>query len=148
MNLLYEWVSEWVSEWEWVSLRGRRERVWVSEWVCVWTFRFCNEPLKELCIGFISAYLESYKLDIYVAPPGNFVQLRLAQKHLTQISKTRVLIKSQVLETRDASFIHCFRTGQLTKLLKYYCYLERVSFVRSPSPCGTRYVGFIFYFYK
>ena len=72
----------------------------------------------------------------------------LAQKHLTRVSKTRVLIKSRVLETRDASFIHCFRIGQLTKLLKYYCYLERVSLVRSLSPCGTRYVGLIFYFYR
>ena len=73
------WMNQWVSEWEWVSLRGRRERVWVSE--CVWTFRFWNGTLKELCVWYISAYLESYKLDIYVAPPGNFVQIRLAQNN-------------------------------------------------------------------
>ena len=48
---------------------------------------------------YISAYLESYKLDIYVAPPGNFVQVRLAQKHLTRVSKTQVSIESRVLET-------------------------------------------------
>ena len=49
-------------------------------------------------------------------------------KQRTQALETRVLIKSRVLNTRDASFIHTFKTGQLKKLLEILCYLERVFF--------------------
>ena len=68
-NLIYEWMSE---EWEWVSLRGRRERVWVS--ACVWNFLVCvlvmsrcvfvclsdcelNEPWISSLINSISTWL-------------------------------------------------------------------------------------------
>ena len=69
-----------MSEFERAERKGDR--------VSMFELGFCNEPLKVLCICFISADFESYKLDFYVAPPGNFVQLRVAQKHLTQVSKT------------------------------------------------------------
>ena len=39
-------------------------------------------------------------------------------KQRTQVLETRVLIKSQVLKTQDASFTHSSKTGQLTKLLE------------------------------
>ena len=52
-------------------------------------------------------------------------------KQRTQALETRVLIKSWVLKTRDASFIHTFKTRQLTKLLEILCYLERVFFILS-----------------
>jgi len=35
----------------------------------------------KLWICFYFAYFESYKLDFYMASRGNFVQLRIAQKH-------------------------------------------------------------------
>ena len=33
---------------------------------------------------------------------------------------------SSVLDTRDVSFQHCFKSWQLTKFFYIYCYLERV----------------------
>ena len=47
-------------------------------------------------------------------------------KQRTRALEIQVLIKSQVLKTRDASFTHSFKTGQLTKWLEILCYLERV----------------------
>ena len=47
-------------------------------------------------------------------------------KQRTRALETRVLIKSQVLKTQDASFTHSSKTRQLTKLLEILCYLERV----------------------
>ena len=61
-----------------------------------------------------------------MAPHGKFVHVRVP-KQRTRALETRVLIKSRVLKTRDASFTHTFKTGQLTKLLEILCYLERVS---------------------
>ena len=61
-----------------------------------------------------------------MAPRGNFVHVRVLPKQRTQDLETRVLIKSRVLKTRDASFTLTFKTGQLTKLLEIFCYLERV----------------------
>ena len=49
----------------------------------------------------------------------------ICKKTLTQVSKTRVLLESRVLETRDAIIIYCFRIGQLTILLHTLCYLAR-----------------------
>ena len=37
------------------------------------------------------------------------------------------VLKARVLEIQDASIICSFVTGQLTKFLAYYSYLERVS---------------------
>ena len=61
-----------------------------------------------------------------MAPPAKFCPGKLKTKHFTRVSKTQVLIESRVLKTRDAIFIHCFQTVQLTILLKYYCYIARV----------------------
>ena len=44
---------------------------------------FVMSCLKVLWICFYFADFESYKLDFFVAPRGNFVQLRIAQKHIT-----------------------------------------------------------------
>ena len=107
---------------------------WVSEWVSLNFEDFVMSRLKVLWICFYSADFESCKLNFYVAPRGNFFQLRVSQKHWTQDLETRVLIKSRVLKTRDASFTHTFKTGQLTKLLEYYCYLERVFIPIQPKP--------------
>ena len=115
-------VSEWMSEWVWEG----RAKGCSSEWVSLNFEDFVMSRLKVLWICFYFVDFESYKLDFYVAPRCNFVQLRVSQKHWTRALETRVLIKSQVLKTRDASFTHTFKTGQLTKLLEYYCYLERV----------------------
>ena len=52
--------------------------------------------------------------------PGRFVK-----KPLTRVSKTRVLLESRVLETRDAIIINSSRNGQLTILLEKHCYLAR-----------------------
>ena len=60
-------------------------------------------------------------------------------KQRTRGLETRVLIKSRVLKTRDASFTHSFKTGQLTKLLEILCYLERV-FVFAPCIAVTKLV--------
>ena len=49
----------------------------------------------------------------------------ICKKTLTRVSKTRVLLESRVLETRDAIIINSFRTGQLTILLDKHCYLAR-----------------------
>ena len=40
-------------------------------------------------------------------------------KQRTRVSKARVIIRSRVLETRDAIIIYCSESGQLTKLLPY-----------------------------
>ena len=109
----------------WVRVFERlRESVWetwvyeLRDWVreCLNWERVFKSVRLIYCADF-----ESYKLDFYVAPRGNFVLLRVSEKHWT-----RVLIKSRVLKTRDASFTHTFKIGQLTKLLEYYCYLEKV----------------------
>ena len=42
---------------------------------------FVMSRLKVLCICFGFTDFESYKLDFFVAPCGNFVQLRIAQRH-------------------------------------------------------------------
>ena len=49
----------------------------------------------------------------------------ICKKPLTRVSKTRVLLESRVLETRDAIIIYCFRIGQLTILLHTLCHLAR-----------------------
>ena len=49
----------------------------------------------------------------------------ICKKTLTRVSKTRVLLESRVLETRDAIIINSSRTGQLTILLDKHCYLAR-----------------------
>ena len=109
-------VSEWMSEWVWEG----KAKGCSSEWVSLNFEDFVMSRLKVLWICFYFVDFESYKLDIYVAPRCNFVQLRVSQKHWTRALET------WVLKTRDASFTHTFKTGQLTKLLEYYCYLERV----------------------
>ena len=106
-----EWVSEWVTEFERAEWKG----VWVSEWVSLNFEDFVMSRLKVLWICFYFADFKSHKLDFYVAPRDKFVQLRVAQKHWTRVLETRVLIKSQVLKTRNASFTHTFKTGKLTK---------------------------------
>ena len=47
----------------------------------------------------------------------HFCPARIRKNPLTRVSKTRVLLKSRVLETRDAIIINSFRIGQLTILL-------------------------------
>ena len=59
--------------------RAEQKGVRVSE--CLNFEDFVMSRLKVLWICFYSADFESYKLDFYVAPRGNFVQLRVAQKH-------------------------------------------------------------------
>ena len=44
----------------------------------------------------------------------------ICKKPLTRVSKTRVLLESRVLETRDAIIINSFKTGHLTILLDYH----------------------------
>ena len=42
----------------------------------------------------------------------------------TRVLKTRFPLGTWVLDTRDASFQHCFKTCQLTKFFNIQCYLE------------------------
>ena len=46
-----------------------------------------------------------------------FSPARIRKNPLTRVSRTRVLLESRVLETRDAIIINSFKTGQLTILL-------------------------------
>ena len=55
----------------------------------------------------------------------HFCPAKICKNPLTRVSKTRVLLESRVLETRDAINIYCFKIGQLTILLHTLCYLAR-----------------------
>ena len=48
-----------------------------------------------------------------------FCPRKVERKQRTRVSKTRVLIRSRVSETRDAIITNCSESGQLTKLLPY-----------------------------
>ena len=71
------WMNQWVSESEWVWEGGEKG----CEWVSVFEHSDFEMGRWKSCVWYISAYLESYKLDIYVALSGNFVQVKLAQNN-------------------------------------------------------------------
>ena len=99
-----------------MSLRGFKfSAVLVDRCVCV-----CS-----LCGHYMS---RGYRVLETRYPRGStwhFCPGRFVKKPLTRVSKTRVLLESRVLETRDAIIIYCFRIGQLTILLHALCYLAR-----------------------
>ena len=71
------------------------------------------KPYSSIFLQFIE--IESLKLDFHV----DFFP------HHTHPITNRDL-KTRVLNTRDASFQHCFETWQLTKFFYIYCYLARM----------------------
>ena len=99
-----------------MSLRGFKfSAVLVDRCVCV-----CS-----LCGHYMS---RGYRVLETRYPRGStwhFCPGRFVKKPLTRVSKTRVLLESRVLETRDAIIINSSRNGQLTILLEKHCYLAR-----------------------
>ena len=108
-NLLCEWLREW--EWVWqggVSLRGFKfSAVLVDRCVCV-----CS-----LCGHYMSRGYRALETRYPRGSTWHFCLGRFVKKPLTRVSKTRVLLESRVLETRDAIIINSSRNGQLTILL-------------------------------
>ena len=84
------------------------------------------ESVVDLC--FNGGHNSSLINSIFRGSTWQICPRKELPKQRTQALETRVLIKSRVLNTRDASFIHTFKTGQLKKLLEILCYLERVFF--------------------
>ena len=84
------------------------------------------ESVVDLC--FNGGHNSSLINSIFRGSTWQICPRKELPKQRTQALETRVLIKSRILKTRDASFIHTFKTGQLTKLLEILCYLERVFF--------------------
>ena len=84
------------------------------------------ESVVDLC--FNGGHNSSLINSIFRGSTWQICPCKELPKQRTQALETRVLIKSRILKTRDASFIHTFKTGQLTKLLEILCYLERVFF--------------------
>ena len=62
--------------------------------------------------------IESLKLDFHV----DFFPPKLLQ---VETEKLEFYLGTRVLDTRNASFQHCFKTWQLTKFFYIYCYLAR-----------------------
>ena len=84
------------------------------------------ESVVDLC--FNGGHNSSLINSIFRGSTWQICPRKELPKQRTQALETRVLIKSRILKTRDASLIQTFKTGQLTKLLEILCYLERVFF--------------------
>ena len=82
------------------------------------------ESVVDLCFngGHNSSLIDS----IFCGSTWQICPRKELSKQQTRALETRVLVKSRVFKTQDASFTHSFKTGQLTKLLEILCYLERV----------------------
>ena len=115
---------------EWV----RSESDWVWEgWEkgCVWNFLVCVFVMTvvclcvSLCVDYMSRGYRVLETRYPCGSTWHFCPSMICKKPLTRVSKTRVLLESRVLETRDVINIYCFRIGQLTILLHTLCYLAR-----------------------
>ena len=116
-NLLCEWLREW--EWVWqggVSLRGFKFSAVLLD-RCVFVCSLCGYYMSRGYRVLETRYLRG--------STWHFCPRMICKKTLTRVSKTRVLLESRVLETRDAIIINSSRTGQLTILLDKHCYLAR-----------------------
>ena len=109
--------SESDSEIERECFRARvfqRLRESASEIESAWETERVFERLRE------TVWVVEFEISTW-----HFCPAKICKNPLTRVSKTRVLLESRVLETRDAIIINSFKTGQLTILLDTHCYLAR-----------------------